>query len=364
MLKKAKYLFILFTLILGLWPAAQRAQDQTPTPVPGPTLKAVLARGQIICGVNEAVFGFGFLNPNTGELTGLYVDFCRALAAATVGDAGAVDFRLQALDVQPPAVLDQGLDVLLSHDLSPTLGGMAQSGVAASPAVVFYDGATVMVADSSAFATWDDLAGETICTLADSRSAADFATEMARRQVSFEDEPHATIADMSQAFFNGQCSALVLERSLLEIIRQSSGRASTYAIWSDTFTRLPVSPIYAYGDQQWADIVSWTMWGLIEAERFGVTAETVDSFLRVEGESDETYLQRVGAPVAAMLDPALGLGSLLGLQNDFMAQVIRQVGNYGEIYDRHLGRASLLPIERGPNALWAEGGLIYAPEWR
>lgn len=352
----------LFALTIGLSPVAIYAQDEAP--VPGPTLKAVLARGQLICGVNEAVFGFGFLNPNTGELTGIYVDFCRALAAATTGEADAVDFRLQALDTSPSAVIDDGLDVLLSHDLSPTLSAMTQAGLAASPAAVFYDGVTVMVVNNDVISAWDDLAGETICVLADARSADDFAAEMERLELNYDEDAFVSIAEMSDAFFNGRCSALVLERSLLEILRQSSGNPTAFVVWDAPFTRLPISPIYAYGDKQWADIVAWTMWGLIQAERFGITAETIDRFLRVEGETDENYIQRVGAQVAAMLDPDLGLGSLLGLENDFMVEVIRQVGNYGEIYDRQLGPASLLPIERDLNALWVDGGLIYAPAWR
>jgi general L-amino acid transport system substrate-binding protein len=327
-------------------------------------LKDVLVRGQLICGVNEAVFGFGFLNPNTGELTGIYVDFCRALAAATIGEADAVDFRLQAMNASATSVIDDGLDILLNHELSPTLSGLAHSELATSPVVVFYDGTSLMVVEGGAISAWEDLNSETICTLNDSRSATDFAMEMKRRQLTYDEDSLLTIADMSEAFFSGRCGALVLERSLLEIIRQSNPNPAAFVVWGDPFTRQPISPIVAYGDKQWADIVTWTLHGLIQAERFGVTSESIDRFLRVENESDLDYRRRVGEQVAAMLDPGLGIGYLLGLENDFMAGVIRQIGNYGEIYDRHLGPASLLPIERGLNALWSDGGLLYAPDWR
>ena len=359
---KLKHLFLIFILTLGLWPAALRAQDEALPP--GPTLQGVLARGQLICGVNETVFGFGFLNPNTGELTGIYVDFCRALAAATVAEADAVDFRLQAMNASPVTVIEDGLDILISHELSPTLGDMALPGLTANPVVLYYDGVSIMVVENGNISDWDDLAGETVCTLDNARSTTEFAQEMERRELNYDEDAFVTIGDMSEAFFAGRCSALVLEKSLLEIIRQSNPNPTAFAIWAEPFTRHPVSPIHPYGDEQWADIVSWTLWGLIQAERFGVTSENVDQFLRVANESDQDYIRRVGDQVAAMLDPELGLGSLLGLENDFMATVLRQVGNYGEIYDRHLGRASLLPIERGLNALWADGGLIFAPNWR
>ena len=359
---KLKHLFLIFMLTLGLWPAALLAQEETVPP--GPTLQAVLARGQLICGVNETVFGFGFLNPNTGELNGIYVDFCRALAAATVAEADAVDFRLQAINASATMVAEDGLDILISHELSPTIEGIAQPGLTVNPVVLYYDGVSVMVVENGNISEWDDLGGETVCTLDSARSATEFGLEMERHELNYDEDSFTTIADMSQAFFEGRCSALVLEKSLLEIIRQSNANPTAFAIWPEPFTRHPVSPIHAYGDEQWADIVSWTLWGLIQAERFGVTSETVDQYLRVENESDEDYVRRVGEQVAAMLDPELGLGSLLGLENDFMVTVLRQVGNYGEIYDRHLGRASLLPIERGNNMLWADGGLIFAPNWR
>lgn len=363
---KIKHNFWLLTLIALLWPVASiLAQDATPVPIEaGPTLRAAQARGQLVCGVNEEVFGFGFLNPNTGELTGLYVDLCRALAAAVIGEAEAVDFRLHLLGTPPGDVIAGDLDVLFSHNLPPTLSRTSRAGLVVSPAALFYDGATLMVQDNGNIVDWPDLDGETICTQDDSQSAADFAAEMEQRDLTYDEDSFPTIDGMKATFFEGRCSALVLERSLLEIVRHSSNSPQAFIVWPDPFTRQPIVPLYRYGDEQWAALVDWTLWGIIQAEQAGITSQTIDRFLRVEGESEQAYIRRVGVTVALMLDPGLGLGGKLGLPNDFMADVIRQVGNYGEIYDRNFGPTSTLPIERGLNASWRDGGLIYAPAWR
>jgi general L-amino acid transport system substrate-binding protein len=122
--------------------------------------------------------------------------------------------------------------------------------------------------------------------------------------------------------------------------------------------------VYRQNDSAWAAVIDWTNYGLVQAEEFGITSENIDDYLRAEGESDEDYIARVSPEIARFVDAGLGIGSLLGLENDFMVEVIRQVGNYGEIYDRHLGPNAAVPIPRSVNSLWSDGGLIYAPAWR
>ncbi|MBZ0286879.1 MAG: amino acid ABC transporter substrate-binding protein, partial [Anaerolineae bacterium] len=153
-------------------------------------------------------------------------------------------------------------------------------------------------------------------------------------------------------------------RSLLEIRRFSTDNPFSYIVWNQPFTRVVIAPVYRYGDQQWANIGNWTLWGLIQAETLGITSKNVSEFIRLSDEPDESYLGRVGLPVAQLLDAKLGLGGQLGLPNDFMYTVIEQVGNYGEIYERALGSTSALPIERQLNQLVTAGGLIAAPDWR
>ncbi len=340
------------------------AQDEAEGPAPGPTLSAIQARGQLICGVNEEVFGFGFLNPNTGEISGLQVDFCRALAAATLGEAAAVDLQLLTLDTPLSELIAGGVDVLFSHNDSPALRTAAQSGIDQSPAVIFYDGASVMVRAERAGAGWEDLRSETICLLTESTSELDFVNESQRRELDYDPMHFTTIADMRAAFADGRCNAMVLERSLLEIVRQSSPNPETLIVWSEPFALAPLSPFYHYGDEQWAFIVDWTLWGLIEAEKQGITSQNIDEFLRLTNETDDAYQARVGQTTAWLLDAGLGLGDMLGLAPDFMVTIIRQVGNYGEIYDRNLGPLSNLPIERSLNRLVHDGGILDAGKWR
>jgi general L-amino acid transport system substrate-binding protein len=354
---------VLVTLAIALtFPAV--AQDDEPTDIPiGPTLAAVQARGQVICGINDNLFGFGFLNPNTGNITGIYVDFCRAITTAVLGDPAAVDLRLQAYGTPPTPLLDGELDVLLVQHLTQTLSQDTIPGLAFG-APVFYDGQTVMVRLESGIESWENLDGQTICVQQDSLAQDNFVAEMARRGLSYDLLALASPLEMHEAFLVGRCSAQTNDRSLLEIRRSSTDDPFSYAVWNEPFTRVPIAPIYRYDDEQWANIVNWTLWGLIHAEALGITSETIDTLVREQDENDEAYLLRVGAPTARLLDPTFGIGSRLGLTNDFMVTVIRQVGNYGEIYERSLGPSSALPVERSINALWLDNGLIAAPEWR
>lgn len=353
-----------FFVLLGIMLLASmvRAQGEpTPTPV-SPTLTAAQARGQVVCGIDEEVFGFGFLNPNTGDISGLQVDFCRALAAAALGEALAVDFRLHPLNADASDMIADGVDVLFHHMFVPRLE--PHPGIDIGRAVVFYDGTTVMLEGAGRPVEWEDLNSATACVVANSPSSQDFAAEMAQRRLSYDYIDWPSIGEMRTAFFGGLCSVQVLDRSLLEIIRSSSPTPDSYTIWPTPFTRRAITALYPYGDEAWGDLVDWTLWGLIQAEKLGVNSTNIATLARRAGENTEDYVQRVGQPVALLIDAEIGLGSGLGLTNGFMAGVIRQVGNYGEIYDRNLGPGSALPIERGLNALWANGGLLDAPAWR
>lgn len=361
MLKKS-LLAMISVLLLTLLSGAAFAQEP-PTPVPpGQTLSAILARGQVVCGVNEEVFGFGFLNPNTGNITGLYVDFCRALATAVFGDPAAVELRLQTSGSPPDLLVSGELDVLMVRDNVQTLSSDSSGGLQFGPPL-FNDGQSFMMPVESGIAAWEDLDEQTLCTLR-GQPEANLIAALSQRDLIYDLLTFDSVQTMQEAFFTGRCNVQSLDRSLLEIRRQSTGDPDRYLVWETPFTRSAVGPLYRYGDQQWANIVNWTVWGLMHAEALGVSSETVDTLLRREGETDVVYLARVGQPVASMLDAALGLGQRLGLANDFMVPIIRQIGNYGEMYQRSLGPQSALPIARGLNALWTEGGVLYAPPWQ
>ncbi len=351
---------VLFSAVVSLMVRAQEA----PTLEPGPTLAAVQSRGQLICGVDEEVFGFGFLNPNTGEISGLQVDLCRALAAAVTGEAEAVELRLHSLGTPIAELVSSDMDVFFDHSFTPGLEQLPVTGLDRGQVEVFYDGPSALVDAGNGFTGLNTLEGATVCLLADSLAADAFTVEMNRLGLEPDVATFASIAEMRAAFDEGRCTAQVLDRSLLEIIRQSSENPESLVVWPTPFAHRALVPLLRDGDPQWRDLVDWTLWGLIEAEQLGITSQNVESLRRRLNETAEAYLERVGEEVGFFLDPELGMGHRLALPNDFMYEVIHQVGNYGEIYDRNLGPQSALPIERGLNNLWVNGGLLHAPLWR
>ncbi len=360
-IKKIVLALSLSLLVLSLPLAAQEPSEIEP--VIGPTLQAVLARGQLNCGVNEDVFGFGFLNPNTGDITGIDVEFCAAIATAIFGDQTALDLRLLPLNTPPADLLSGDLDVVLLHDLVLNLTQDSNAGLDFGP-VVFFDGQSIMTRRDSEIETWDDLTGETICAIADSLAAINISDEMAARNLPFELLSFNDATAVQEAFVAGRCNVQTSERSLLEIRRQTTDVPNDYIVWEVPFTRLGKGPAYLYGDKQWSAIIDWTIHGLIYAEELGVTSENVREFARVEGENDEDYITRVGIARARLLSVMPDISIRLGLAPDFMVPVIDQIGNYGEIYNRHLGPDSALPITRGLNALWSDGGLLESASWQ
>ncbi len=361
---KLKLLPLVFMLILLSGTTLLLAQDAPTAELEiGPTLATVLARGQLTCGVNEDVFGFGFLNPNTGDITGIDVELCTAIATAIFGDPTALDLRLLPLKTPPSDLLSGELDVALLHDLALNLTQDSNAGLDFGP-VTFFDGQSIMVRRDSEIETWDDLSGETICAIADTLAASNLSNEMAVRNLRFELLTFGDAQAVQEAFLAGRCNVQTSERSLLEIRRQTTDVPDDFVVWEVPFTRIGKGPVYRYGDKQWSAIVDWTMNGLIYAEELGINSSNVMDFARIEGEDEEAYVNRVGIARARLLDVAVETSIRLGLAPNFIVPVIRELGNYGEIYDRHLGPTSALPINRSLNALWINGGLLESASWQ
>lgn len=364
MTPRARLAPLLLGCVLLLLPGVALAQgSQPPATPPGPTLTAVLARGQVLCAVNEEVFGFGFLNPNTGEITGLYADLCRAVAVAVFGDPAALDLRLHPYGAPPDALLAERLDLLFDHGLVRTLTTDARSGLAFG-APVFYDSLTLMHRAALDLPDLLALDGRSVCVVGGTPALDSLRAALNSQDIVSEIAALDSLPAMYAAFEAGRCDAQAAPRSLLEIRRWSSADPAAYRVWDQPLALTAHTPVYRHGDEQWADIVNWTLWGLIQAEAIGITSANLDTFLRVGAETDEAYLARVGLPAARLIDPALGAGSALGLANDFMARVIRRVGNYAEVYNRSLGPDSDVPIPRGVNRLVRDGGLLDSPSWR
>lgn len=332
------------------------------TPVgPGPTLSGILAKGEVTCGLNQNLPGFGFLDPNTGVVRGMDVDLCRALAAAIFGNAGAVNIIPYGDDEGLDDLRAGELDILLqNYPVSLSLGG---SGLAFGPAM-FHNGQSIMVENTSGILDWPNLEGTTVCYVAASPTEEAVLDEMQRRGIAFEAMPMGNLRDVSNAFFSGQCDAMAGDRLELEQVRRGSTDSASFNVWSEPnlmFDQAPFAPVIRYADEQWAGIVEWTLQGLIRAEDLGISSENIATFVRRVGEDEPTYTARVGSVVARFLELN---PEWLSLPSGFMVSILRDVGNYGEIYARYLGDTGDLPMPRSLNALAKDGGLFSAPAWR
>ncbi|MBZ0280426.1 MAG: transporter substrate-binding domain-containing protein [Anaerolineae bacterium] len=362
-----KFISLLLLVMLGSWPTLA----QTPTPPPaGPTLNGILSRRLVNCGVNPNLFGFGYLDPNTGQINGFDVDFCRAIAAAIFGDATAAQLEIYTTVEDGEDALRSGeIDILL-HNVVLTLGDDTRD-LEFAPAN-FYNGQSIMVRSENNSAEWADLDGASICVVEGSTAENRLLPYMSSLGFSGQLLTLPTLEEARDALSEGRCDAQSADVVNLTVLQQRSGDPNAFRVWQradQLYTREPFAPVIRAGDDQWANIVRWTLWGLIEAEQLGVSSENVNALIRrIEGqtvaESDAEYIARVGPAVSRFLDPTLGIGTPLSLAPNFMLGVIREVGNYGEIYNRHLGPDAMLPIERGLNSLWRDGGLLYAPDWQ
>lgn len=312
------------------------------------TLEAVKQRGTVICGANGGRPGFSGLD-SRGEWQGLDADTCRAIAAAVVGDATKTQFvrvtsqtRFTALQTSEVDVLTANVTWTLSRDSSLGLDFVAPT---------FYDGQGMMVRKDLGVESAKDLDGATVCVEPGSTSEKIVADIFRANGVEYKPVVIEDRKELNNAFFGGRCDVHVQSTSGL-----SSGRATAasnpddYIILPEIHGKDPMGPVVRQGDAQWRDIVTWTVYAMMAAEEFGVTSQNVDEMR----ESDD-------AEIARLLGTQGELGQTLGLSNDWVYQIVKQVGNYGEVFERTLGSGSPLKLERGINSQWKDGGLIYAP---
>jgi general L-amino acid transport system substrate-binding protein len=340
-------------------PTAAAGGEATPTTAPaaavpvagGERLQAVMDRGKVICGVHGTFQGFGFVD-SAGNWTGFDVDFCRAWAAALFNDANAVEFRGLSAQERFTALQSGEVDVL-SRNSTWTFDRDAELGLTFGP-VTFYDGQAIMVKKdivSDPTAGLDALEGANVCVQSGTTTELNLADQFRAAGVNytpvvFEDQNAAF-----QAYDEGRCDAITSDRSQLATQGQAVLKNfADHVILDLVMSKEPLAPAVAQGDDKWADVVHWVVYGMIQAEELGITSENVDTFLTSED------------PVVRRLLGVEGeLGSKIGLSNDFIYRAIKLVGNYGEVYERNLATYNLA---RGQNELWTNGGLMYAPPFR
>ena len=316
----------------------------------GGTLAAVQARGSLVCGVNGGLPGMSVLNEATGQYDGMDADYCRALAAAVLGDPNAVEYRPLTADQRATAIQGGEVDVIFRNTTN-TISRDATWGDFGP--TIFYDGQGMMVRADVGATTLEDLAGATICVTSGTTTELNLTDQMTFLGVEFTPVVSAEIDTVYGQYEEGRCDAVTSDRS------QLVGRKSTFASPDDhvildvVMSKEPLAPVVATGDNQWGDIVTWVVNATIEAEELGVSSANLAEMQGGTNPNIQRLLGETGE-----------LGAMLGLSNDFAAKVIAAVGNYGEIYDRAFGPDTSLALERGLNELWTNGGLMYSPPFR
>ena len=315
----------------------------------GKTLDAIKARGQVICGVNTGLAGFSQAD-SSGNWSGLDVDVCKAIAAATLGDATKIKWVPLNAQARFTALQSGEIDVL-SRNTTFVLTRDASLGLSATT-VTYYDGQGFMVPVKSKIKSAMQLKGQTVCVQSGTtteKNLTDFsnANKLGIKPVVFEKVEAAT-----GAYFAGRCIAYTTDTSGLASVRNKEAqKPADHVILPNTISKEPLGPMVRRGDDEWTAIVKWVVFGLLEAEEYGVTQANVD---QMKSTSTDPVVQRL-----------LGggnedTGKLLGLDKDWMTRAIKTSGNYGEIFERNVGPKTAIGLPRGLNNLWNKGGLMYA----
>jgi general L-amino acid transport system substrate-binding protein len=317
----------------------------------GEILQRVRDRGRLVCGGRTDLLGFGYLD-DSGNNIGFDIDICRAVAAAVLGDADAVEIVPLTAAERGPALQTGEVD-LLSRNVTWTSSRDAQWGN--FTIVMFYDGQGFMVPTALGVSTIEELDGATVCVTSGTTTELNLADAFRQRGLDFEAVVFEETASVYGAYEDGRCDATTSDKSQLAAVRQGFADPSAHEILDITISKEPLTPAVPAGDDQWFDIVKTVLSGLINAERLGVTQANVNDMVS----SDNIETRR-------MLGAEGEFGQAdLGLDADFMVDVLAAVGNYGEMYDRYMGpNGDAFNLPRGLNRHWTEGGLIYAPPLR
>ena len=313
----------------------------------GGTLAKVQAAGKLVCGGRTDLAGFGSLDAD-GNNVGFDIDLCRAVAAAVLGDANAIEIiPLTAAD-RGPSLQTAQVD-LLTRNVTWTSSRDAQWGN--FTVVTFYDGQGFMVSNASGIESTADFDGATVCVTTGTTTEQNLADFFRQNGMAFEAVTFEETAAVYSAFEDGRCDITTSDRSQLVSVRSNFANPDDFTILPDIISKEPLTPAVQHGDDQWFDIVKTVMWALINAEELGVTQANVGDM----ASSDNIAVLRLLG-----LEGDWGYTDL-GLDAGALGAAIAAVGNYGEIYNRNLGPDAVVTLPRGFNELWSNGGLIYAP---
>ena len=312
----------------------------------GPTLSAVRSRDALVCGAHPGAPGFGVLD-SQGVYRGLDADTCRAVAAATLGDGNKVRWVVLSSQARLPALQSGQVD-MLSRTTTWTQTRDTANGLNFT-AVNFYDGQGFLVRRSINVQRARELEGATICVTSGTTNELNLADWSRANNVRVQPLVFDQNEETRNAYINGRCDAFTTDASQLAGIRSALRNPEEHVILPDIISKEPLAPAVRHGDDQWFDIVRWTVFALIEAEELGVTQANVDQMLNSQNPS-----------IRRLLGVAGDHGPLMGLDRRWAYNAIKAVGNYGEIFERNLGSGSPIGLPRGVNDLWTRGGLMYA----
>jgi general L-amino acid transport system substrate-binding protein len=315
------------------------------------TLDDIKARGQLNCGVNPNLQGFAAKDAE-GNWVGFDVDLCRAIAAAVLGDPTKVNYvplnaqqRFEALSAGQIDVLSRNTTWTMERETKMPLR---------FPGVSYHDGQGFIVKKLLGVTSALNLSGAAICFQTGTTSEPNVEDFFREKEMVFQPVRFEKLDDLIKAFDEGKCDTLTTDVSFLYAVRLRLSDPDGAMVLQDVISKEPLGPVVRQGDEQWFNIVRWTLFALINAEEMGVTAASVDQF---KADSKRADIRR-------LLGAEGTFGADMGLDADWATRAIKATGNYGEIFERNLGEQTPLQISRGINALWNAGGLLYAPPVR
>ena len=317
-------------------------------------LETVKKRDELICGVSGKIPGFSFMSQD-GSYKGLDVDICRAIAAALIGNSEKVQYRPLTAPERFTALRSGEIDILsrnTTHTLSRDAAG--GNGVSFGP-VVFHDGQGLMVKNESGINSLEDLSGKAICVGSGTTTEQNLNDVFETQKLPYTPIKYQDLNQVVSGYLQGRCAAMTSDRSQLAAARSGFSDSEKHVILDDRLSKEPLSPAVIGGDQPMADAMRWIIYALIEAEERGITQANIDTILQ------NAINDRSLAALRRFLGVDSGLGQKLGLPDNFVVKIIKATGNYGEIYERHLGINSSVKIPRGANSLARDGGLMIAP---
>lgn len=317
----------------------------------GATLDAVKKKGFVQCGISDGLPGFSYADAK-GKYVGLDVDVCRAVAAAVFGDAEKVKYSPLTAKERFTALQSGEVDIL-SRNTTWTSSRDAAMGLNFT-GVTYYDGQGFLVNKKLGVASARELDGATVCIQAGTTTELNLADYFRAHNLKFTPITYDTSDESAKSLESGRCDVLTSDQSQLYAQRIKLAAPDDYVVLPEVISKEPLGPAVRQGDEEWFDVVRWTLYAQLNAEELGVSSANVEELAKSTKNPD----------IARLLGAEGEYGKDLKLNKDWAVQIVKQVGNYGEIFERNVGAGSQLKIERGLNALWNKGGLQYAPPVR